>query len=352
MINFGISPKITSLLLGCSLSLVAIEGVLRFLPVRTDHNFASNNIQTPVLQARSKTVTEPLDWKFTQAKERKINNYGFVDDRDYQPGTTPVAVIGDSYIQSTMLPYSATLQGQLSQKLNDKTPVYSFGIPAYSFAGYIGAGEYAQRIFKPRAFVVLLTQSDIADSITSYGGSYYLNPDLQKLEFQNRENSKVQQILGQSALIRYIVKQLKFKPGELLTPKASANQTISIDRLQQKSTTLLKYWAQKVGANPHNTIFVIDADRDYIYGQKSKPDRQELLTFKEIAKSQGYQVIDTQPIFEKYYRASGRRVDFLPLDAHWNEAAHKLVAKEVKSYLAPMLAEFEKDQISPPILTR
>jgi hypothetical protein len=238
-----------------------------------------------------------------------------------------------------MIPYSATLQGQLSQQLDREIPVYSFGIPAYSLAGYIGAGEYANRVFKPRAFVVLLTQGDIVDSLISYGGSYYLNSDLQHLEFQNRENSKVQQILGHSALVRYIVKQLKFKPSELLSPKAAANPTISTDRLKQKSASLLKYWSKKTGANARNTIFVIDADREYIYGQKSKPDRQELLSFKEIANSQGYQVIDTHPLFEKYYRSSRRRLDFSPVDAHWNEQAHRLVAKEVNDSLAPILTK-------------
>jgi hypothetical protein len=343
MVKIRISPQLKFLLLGLSLSLFGIELLLRLLPVRTDHNFAANDIKKPVLQAQATTIVEPLDWKFAQAQERKVNNYGFVDDRDYKAGTSPVAIIGDSYVQSSMLPYADTLQGQLSKKLGNKSPVYSFGIPAYSLAGYIGAAEYADRVFKPRAYVVLLTKGDIIDSVISYGGSYYLNPNLQKLEFQERDESKTQQLLAHSALVRYVVKQLGFKPSNLLPAQAAtATSSPSPNRLQQMSATLLKHLAAKSGANPQNTIFVIDSDREYIYGQKSQPDRAEFLAFKEVARSQGYQVIDTHPLFEKSYHTDRRRLDFTPIDLHWNERAHALVAQEVKSKLSPILARFEE----------
>jgi hypothetical protein len=345
--NFSISPQLKSLLLGVGLSTIALEIGLRLLPVKTDHHFNSNNIQNPVLQAQAQKIVEPLDWKFTQAEHRKINNYGFVDDRDYQPGTAPVAVIGDSYVQSSMLPYADTIQGQLSQKLKDQSPVYSYGIPGYSLAGNIGTAEYVSRTFQPRAFVISFTKGDVVDSVFSQGGSYYLNPDLQSLSFQNRDTSELQKLLSYSSLLRYIHSQLKFHPGRILSAKAVANNEVpSTDRLKQKSATLLKYLAEKSGANASNTIFVIDSDREFIYGQKAQPENQEFQVFKQVAESQGYQVIDTQPLFEKHYRCTGRRLDFSPVDAHWNEEGHALIAKEVNSRLQPILAKYDKTQIA------
>ena len=46
-------------------------------------------------------------------------------------------------------------------------------------------------------------------------------------------------------------------------------------------------------------------------------------------------VIDTYPVFRDYYVKTGRPLDRSPLDAHWNPAAHRLVAREVARIIEP-----------------
>jgi hypothetical protein len=327
----------------------SIELLLHAFPVKSSHQFMPNDRDTPVRQAQATSLVEPIDWKFSNSVERRINNYGFVDDSDYAAGEDSIAVIGDSFIQSAMLPYQSTLQGNLQRQLGNKTRVYSYGIPGYSLAGYVGAAEYASKNFKPKAFVFLITQGDLSDSLESWGGSYYLDKDL-KLEFKESDASKAQQILSHSRLFRYLQKQLyvnshDFSPFGKAKAKDSGknNPSLSSERLQQLSHKLLDYLGEKSAATPDNTVFIIDGDRDAIYGRKAQAERAELLTFKKIAKSRGYRTIDAHPVFNEYYQTTKKQLDFSPTDFHWNEAAFDTISQTVY----PSVVEIIDRQIEP-----
>jgi hypothetical protein len=328
-----------------------IELLLHAFPVKSSHQFMPTDRDSPVRQAQAATLVEPIDWKFSRSVERRINNYGFVDDTDYAPGEESIAVIGDSFIQSAMLPYAATLQGNLQRQLGNKTRVYSYGIPGYSMAGYIGSAEYASKIFKPQAFVFLVTKGDITDSFDSWGGSYYLNDDLQ-LQFKDGNTSKMQQFLSQSRLFNYTQKQLylsshNFSPIGKKGGKDTSNKTptLPIDRLHQISNKLLDRLSEKSTSIPRNTVFIIDGDRDAIYGRKPTVDRVELETFKQVAEARGYRVIDAHPVFTNYYQTTQKQVDFSPTDFHWNEAAYDTIAQTVY----PSLTEIIKQPATPAV---
>jgi hypothetical protein len=53
------------------------------------------------------------------------------------------------------------------------------------------------------------------------------------------------------------------------------------------------------------------------------------------ARLRGMHVIDTYPVFRDFYVKYGRPLDRSPLDAHWNPAAHRLVAREVARIIEP-----------------
>jgi hypothetical protein len=309
------------------------------LPVTTGFNYQNTAQPDPVLRSKVPFTKHSLDWKFHQVQTRKVNNYGFPDDIDYAPNSKPIAVIGDSYVQSLMLPYADTLQGQLNTLLKQSNhPVYSFGVPGYSLASYIGTAEFASKNFQPQLFVFLLTEEDITSSLsTKTGGSYFLNPHDWKIEFKPTKPSRISQVILKSALVRYLIFHLQIKPPE---PATTATQTESID-VNRLSHRLLDYLEQKSTVRPHNTIFIIDCDRDKIYQRQPQPQTEpgnQLSLFAQIAQTRGYSTIDTLPLFTRQYQQSHRRLDFKPVDMHWNSATHQLVAQTVYPMISHKLA--------------
>jgi hypothetical protein len=328
--------KISTILLplGCGIiaSFLSLELLMQLLPVKTDRQFAANNISQPVIRGTGSSIIEPIDWKFSQTHRRRVNNYGFVDDRDYRPNSAPIAIIGDSYVQSAMLPYQDTLQGKLSSKIGNKIPVYSFGTPIYPLSGYLGTAEYVDRVFKPRAYIFLLTKGDLIDSLQPQDGTYFLGNPNKKLMFKESEVSSVKRLANKSALYRYLFQQIYFSPKNIL-PQQLKNSTQTTPKptratYEKISRIMLDLFATKTKVTPRNTIFIIDSDRQSMY-DRSVPDRDELSTFKRIGIERGYQVVDVKDIFNKYYQRNHKKLDFLPTDFHWNASAHQLVVDRI-----------------------
>jgi hypothetical protein len=338
-------PLTISLALGTGLitAILILEILMQLLPVKNDRNFAANDISQPVIRGNAASIIEPIDWKFSQTYHRRVNNYGFVDDRDYKPNSTPVVVIGDSYIQSGMLPYQDTLQGKLSNKIGNKVPVYSFGTPVYPLSGYLGTAEYADREFKPRAYIFLLTKGDLVESLQPQEGTYFLDSPNGKLKFKNAKVYQGKVITSKSALHRYLHQQLYFNPNKIfaaLNSTPSSKPTLTSVEYDRVSRRLLDLFAEKTQITPQNTIFIIDSDRGSMY-DKSKPDREELSTFKRIGIERGYRIVDTEDLFNDYYRRTHKKLDFLPTDFHWNATAHQLVVDRIYPILIDMLASID-----------
>ena len=71
----------------------------------------------------------------------------------------------------------------------------------------------------------------------------------------------------------------------------------------------------------------------------SKPDREELSTFKRIGIQRGYRVVDTEDLFGDYYQRTRKKLDFSPTDFHWNAPANQLVVDRIYPILVDMLAK-------------
>jgi hypothetical protein len=356
-------PRLIKLLgLGCLSIILILEICLRMLPVTTGLGYQNTTLAEPILRATLPVVKHSLDWKFYQSQSRKVNNYGFPADLDYQQNTNPIAVIGDSYIQSLMLPYADTFPGQLGTLIDaqrerlgqrQNQPVYSFGVPGYSLAGYIGSAEYVSKNFQPRFFIFLLTKGDITDSLSTSAGFYFLNSRNLELDFQPNTSSHINRFLLKSSLMRYLNLHLQFNPintlSQLTHYQATDLATTKPLDLSQVSTRLLDQLEQKSTVRPDNTIFIIDCDRDKIYhGQpqpQTAPDNQ-LSLFAKIAQARGYGIVDTLPLFSHQYQKSHRRLDFKPIDMHWNRDAHQLVAEAVYPVIKTKLTRIAPQSIA------
>ena len=109
--------SLATLVVSSVLCLAVVEGVLRVLPVCSDLEVQAVDASNPIIRFRpdSEFVFSDGFW-LTNANRGHINNFGFVNDQDYDPDDLRplLAVIGDSYVQALMVPYGSTVQGRLA----------------------------------------------------------------------------------------------------------------------------------------------------------------------------------------------------------------------------------------------
>ena len=98
-----------------------------------------------------------------------------------------------------------------------------------------------------------------------------------------------------------------------------------------------------LGLPPERVILVFDADRKAIYAGKTRAEARQCLArparanerLQELAAQAGMQVIDSYPVFQRHFDDRQGPLDRSPLDAHWNPAAHRLMAREVARIIEP-----------------
>src|SRR5262249_4657998 len=105
------------------------ELVLRFLPVATWLHPLSVTAENPVLHfTPNRDFVYSKRWDMIMANRGHVNNAGFVNDRDYrlEDAKPLLAVVGDSFIEATMVPFPETMHGRLAEALDRQLRVYSF----------------------------------------------------------------------------------------------------------------------------------------------------------------------------------------------------------------------------------
>src|SRR5256885_14800605 len=139
------------LLLGSILLWVAIaEGICQLLPVHSAFEVQPVNADNPIIRFRpNRDYLYSHGALLTNVNRGHVNNYGFVNDQDYQPGDAHplLAVIGDSYIEAGMVPYPLTLQGRLAAEQNGNRRGYSFGASRTSPLEFLLFTVYARGRF-------------------------------------------------------------------------------------------------------------------------------------------------------------------------------------------------------------
>src|SRR5262245_16790524 len=147
------------------------EVVLRFLPVCSAWLAMPVSAESPVFHYKpNRDFVYSKNWDMELVNRTHINNAGFFNDQDYQnDGKTPLlAVIGDSYIEATMVPYGATLHGRLAKGLEGRLRVYSFGASGAPLSQYLVWARHAVRDHGAKALVVNVIGNDFDESLAAY----------------------------------------------------------------------------------------------------------------------------------------------------------------------------------------
>jgi hypothetical protein len=357
-----VSFALISILLGVASTALTLEAVLRAFPVNEGLHVTPVNQDNPILKfAPNRISTWSKGWNFSIVNKVKTNNYGFVNDIDYDPNaTTPLlAIVGDSYVEAAMVPYKETAAGILARALAPKARVYSFGSSGSALSQYLAYCRYARDTFRPDALVIVVDGNDYSESLLQYKSApafhyFTKSPDgtlvLQRVDF---EVTPWRSFVRRSALGMYLATnvhaqswanyiknyfpQFVSQTSPSLTDASEGAERKHIVESQGAVETFLKLLPSLSGLPPSKIIMVVDGMRETIYNTERVAaiaayiDYVDVMRRYLIAKAQagGFEVIDMQPRFLEHYRRYGQRFEFAT-DNHWNPLGHAVVADAVQ----------------------
>lgn len=336
-------------LVGIAGTLLLLEVALRLLPV-IDGTFAAEPrpewpVHTMIPNSR---FTYSTGWNLQNIHHGQINNYGYVAPFDYARNDGTIAVFGDSYIEAQMNDYDDTLQGTLNDYLKTPRTVLNFGTAGAEMPDYLGIAPLVHRDFSPQWAVFVITSGDFTRGFSAGPGFFKWQRDRAppvKLvpEIHRSGLSKWVRTL---ALVRYMRGNLSIQPDTLVQLRRGADVMGAAgpcrdEVLSKEDEALLADFARHLpvalALPPDRVILVFDSDRKAIYAGKTRAEARKCLAraglandrLQEIAAQAGFRVIDSYPVFKQHFDEGRGPLDRSPLDAHWNAAAHRLMAREV-----------------------
>lgn len=313
----------------------------------------------------SKQVT----WRMEGLSRDRFNSFGM---RDYErtlakkPGTTRIAILGDSAAEGLQVPLKDTfpiaLQNMLNQeanktdaedKQNQPYEVLNFGCAGYSSAQEIVQYETQVAKFSPDIVVLFYNQKDALESvidnsmrsITDPKPYCYLSPE-GELKFDNAIMEARADELHPNPVLNWLRKDSRIY--------GVINQTLFSLSVNEKRFVKLKQWftrqkqSRKIAPAPYpkqdpdlvgaKLIQRLNADVKATGGQlivmmfpntADYPDlkRQQEL-FGKLAQKEGFKYLDLTPHFKNY-----KNKQELIIEYHFSKKGHKFLADLLKPYI-------------------
>lgn len=324
--------------------LLVLEALFRLLPTSTA-SLTGYYIDPDILSyPAGHRWTSSTGWDMRNAQRLKANNLGFVSDIDFVANPNAVVLIGDSYIEASMLPASSRPGAQLQRELADR-PVYAMGAPGTALLDHAERIRYAATALQARDFVVFMEPGDVEQSLCGSGNvhSQCLAPDTllrQRQRQRQAEASTLKQYLRHSALAQYLVSQLKAQPAKLLAtafarqiphggpdaPMASAaareasppaaasyaNELRIADRVADEFLKTVRDHA------PGRVLIVVDGQRPPTVLRKPSTLAASG-RFVQRARDAGLPVLELDRQFSLQQARSNRSISVGPADGHLND---------------------------------
>ncbi len=357
--------SLATLVVSSVLCLAVVEGVLRVLPVCSDLEVQAVDASNPIIRFRpgSEFVFSDGFW-LTNANRGHINNFGFVNDQDYDPDDLRplLAVIGDSYVQALMVPYGSTVQGRLAAHAAGRRRVYSFGSAGSSLLDYLYYAAYARQHFRPDWMVINVVGNDFDEMLLRYKelpAFHYLKelPDGSLAPILVEYRPSGIGLLRRSALARYLVFNIGnaspavarllgalhraaawlFAPANAAEPEFVGNTAATtapqrIELSQRAVRYVLDHLAEATGLPPSHVLFLVDSYRIFDPAGLASARLSYFGIMRDFliaeAGGRGYEVVDLQDWFARRHKQDGSVFQF-PDDGHWNPTGHEEAARAV-----------------------
>lgn len=339
---------LVSLVLGFVLAVLAAELLLHLFPVSTGYDLVAVDDARPMVHGKPFfPYTYSKDWSFHLANSGVLNNTGFRASYDYVPDARALVVIGNSFIAADALDPRETITERLAVLLH--RPAYGIGVDGFSLADYVEAARWATTTFDAHTLLILLTTGDLAHSCSKRSGAHYLKSENGTVTMMlvPREASPLKHRLNESKLFRYVYDNLRAasnwsKGWQRDTdddgppnPQALTGLLGCTDEPFESSATqfLLQSFHEIESARHARVIFLLAPGYRFEQGVAAGAIR-DVDVFAQRASLDGFEVIRLSSAFSAALRA-GIRLDFWPIDGHWNAAGHAIAAGVAAPVIGP-----------------
>jgi hypothetical protein len=349
-----------AMIVGAVGTLLAMELALQCLPVSSatarDYYIDPVVLSSPP-RHRWHTAT---GWDLRNAQTLRANNLGFASDVDFTPDDNAIALIGDSYVEASMLPGADRPGRQLARALRTGRPVYDFGAPGSALLDYAERIRLASTRLAVRDFVILMEAGDVRQSLCGSGNVH--GPCLDRVTLEPRVEtvsppSSAKRWISRSALAQYLVSQLKLDvhrlPSQLFEDTAPAPAGRHDDAVAATSSSRAEpmprgvheamvnrvataFFDRLQGLAIRRLVVVVDGWRrphEPEPGNDWSDISIERELFMQIARGKGAIVIDAEPLYREHWRHSSLSLDVGPYDGHMNALGVKLVTRAMAEAL-------------------
>lgn len=334
---------------GISAVLLALELLLQALPVSSS-TMTGYYVDPDVLTyPPGHAWVVSTGWDLRNPQHLRANNWGFAASRDFVPDSNAVALIGDSYVEASMLLATQRPAVQLEAALDGARPVFGLGSPGTALIDYAQRVRLASQHFEVRDFVIWLERGDVRQSLCGSGNvhSRCLSPQtLQPSIERHAPPSPIKRLVRHSALAQYFMGQLKLRPVEVLNsifvrqpPAAPAlvskdqlrvlpGQANLSSRSRREIDAVVAKFFEDAGPFLHGRlVFLIDGRRSGSPRALSDDDLRRFHLMDQL-RQRGAEVVDLELIYARHGEFSRRALDVGPYDAHLNGLGVALVMHE------------------------
>jgi hypothetical protein len=349
-----------------AVTLLVLEGVLRFLPVAwappVEPPSADNSIQR---YAANQAFTWSLGWNFFHVVHGRSNAQGFLADYDYdRTATTPlVAIVGDSFVEALNVSFAEGLTGRLSAALGARGRAYAFAQSGSPLSQYVAYAAHACAVYHPERLVVVVVGNDFDESVYAHrrrNGIFHLYPRPEG-GFDYRLTSLpapglLERIARRSALALYLMRNVGITNVIAETLRINLAQAApqrdryvgntpadaNSARVAEGEQVIAWFLDTLPGAAclaARDIVLVVDAMRPQIYDDNAlkavRTSYFNLMRAKLIADAaaRGFNVVDLEAPLRAAYGAEPIPFEF-PGDMHWNAHGHVVAAAAVLKALA------------------
>lgn len=279
-------------------------------------------------------------WDLRNSQALVANNLGFPAERNFVFDGQAVALIGDSYVEASMLDAADRPGAQLERSLQGRT-VYAMGGPGSSLLDYAERIRYAHQRLGVHDFVVLMEAGDVRQSLCGSGNVHSPCLDRTTLAVQHERReppSALARVTRESALAQYFVGQLRLSVRALIAqtfrrgvPEAPIAQVPAA--AASAAGVAVPAFVDAVAdsfferVRPQVTgrlVMLVDGARDAKRPLESGL-AAERRRFIQRARESGAVVVDAEAIFAAHAGRSQRSLDVGPYDGHLNPLGVTLV---------------------------
>lgn len=318
---------------GAALVLLAGECLMQALPVSTTTS-TGYYVHPDILGYPSgHRWWRATGWDLRDAQRVSANKQGFAADHDFERDPTAIALIGDSYVESSMLPRESRPGPQLERALANGRRVFAMGSPGSSLLDYADRIRWAQSGFGVRDIVLLVEAGDVRQAVCGSGQVHSACVDSATLQFRRERQAEappLKRLMRHSALAQYLFSQLKFEPTRLLRqalewpgaeksvsgPVSEPAEQIS-QRQRATDAVLQEFFERALPRLEGRLVLVVDGSRRPGSGlSPSLSDERRRLI--QAARAAGVHVIDAEPLYRAHAQSSTLSLEVGPHDRHLN----------------------------------